>query len=81
MRFIPYMRPLCQDWETWFFHLMHSISRKIKKQRSVFQTKEQDKTPETDLHETEISDLPDREFKIIIIKVLTEVREGCMNKV
>lgn len=29
----------------------------MKKQRDVFQTKEQDKSPETGLTETEISDL------------------------
>ena len=29
----------------------------------MFQTKEQDKSPETNLNETEVSDLPDREFK------------------
>ena len=35
----------------------------MKKQRNMFQTKEQDKSPETNLNETEVSDLPDREFK------------------
>ena len=46
-------------------------SRKMKKQRSKYQTKKQDKSPETDLNELEISDLPDREFKIIVIKLVT----------
>ena len=41
----------------------------------MFQTKEQDKTPETDLNEMEIGDLPDKEFKIMVIKMLTEVRK------
>ena len=40
--------------------------------QNKFQTKEQDKSPETDLNEMEISDLSDREFKIT--KMLTEVR-------
>ena len=29
----------------------------------MFQTKEQDKTPETDLKKTKISDIPDKESK------------------
>ena len=44
----------------------------MKKQRNRFQTKEQDKSLETDLNEMEISDLPDKEFKIT--KMLTELR-------
>ena len=40
----------------------------------MFQTKEQDKTPETELNEVEISNLHDKKFKIMIIKLLMEVR-------
>ena len=40
----------------------------------MFQTKEQDKTLETDLNETEINDLPDRAFKIIVLVMLTDVK-------
>ena len=58
----------------------HGESRKMKKQRNTFQTKEQDKSPETDLNKTEISDLYDRELKLLMIKKLTEVRRG-MHKV
>lgn len=39
----------------------------------MFQTKEQDKSPETELSEREMSDLLEREFKIMVIKILTEV--------
>ena len=39
----------------------------------MFQTKEQYKS-ETNLNETEISDLSNRQFKIMVIKMLTEVR-------
>lgn len=38
----------------------------------MLQTK-QDKIPEADLKETEISDLPGKEFKIMVIKMLTKV--------
>ena len=49
-------------------------SRKLKKQRNMFQTKGQDKSLETDFNEMEISDVPDKEFKIMIIKMLIEVK-------
>lgn len=45
------MRALCQDWESWLFYLMcRNLQRefkKTKKQKNVFQTKEQGETPET----------------------------------
>lgn len=44
----------------------------MKKQRNIFQTKGQGKIPETDLNKIKISDLPDKELKIMIIKVLTK---------
>ena len=44
------MRPLSQEWEMWLFYVMHwnqhRGARKMKKQRNLFQTKEQGKTPE-----------------------------------
>ena len=43
----------------------------MKKERNVFQTIEQDKFSETDIHEMEISDLPDKELKIMVMKMLT----------
>ena len=46
----------------------------MKKQRNMLQTKEQDKTLEKILTETEISDLPDKEFKIMVIKMLTKFK-------
>lgn len=39
----------------------------------MFLTKE-DKSPEIDLNETEISDLPDKDLKIMLIKMFTETR-------
>ena len=39
----------------------------------MFQTKEQDKTPE-ELREVEITSLPDEEFKVMIINMLKELR-------
>lgn len=45
-----------------------------EKEEDIFQTKEQEKTLETDNNKTEISDLPDKGFKIVVIKMLTKVR-------
>lgn len=36
--------------------------------------KEQDKTPERRLHETEITDLLDKNFKVIVISMLTDLQ-------
>ena len=36
----------------------------------MFQTKEQDKTSEEELSKVEISNLPDKEFKVMTIKIL-----------
>ena len=40
----------------------------------MFQTEEQYKPPEMDLSEMDTSDLHDREFQIMTIKLLTEVK-------
>ena len=39
-------------------------------QRIMFQMKEQDKTPEKQLNEVEIGDLPEKEFRIRIVKMI-----------
>ncbi len=43
------------------------------RQRNIFQAKEQDKTPEKGLNETETSDLLDKEFKQNLIMMLTDI--------
>ena len=45
----------------------------MRRQRNTFQTKEPDKTSGKKLNEIEISNLPDKEFKVIVIKMLTEL--------
>ena len=45
----------------------------MRGQRKAFQMKEQDKTPE-ELSEVVKSNLPDKEFKVMIIKMLNELR-------
>ena len=39
----------------------------------MFQIKEQDKYSEKELNKTEISSLPDKEFKVMVIRMLTEL--------
>lgn len=41
----------------------------------MFQTKEEDKSLEIELNEMMISDLPYKESKIIVIKILTKFRK------
>ena len=40
----------------------------------MFQKKEQDKNSEKELNKMEISNLPKKEFKVKIIKILTDIR-------
>ena len=47
----------------------------MKKQRSMAQMREQIKTPEKKLNETEISNLSDAEFKTLVIRLLKELSE------
>ena len=46
----------------------------MKKQRNLFQTKEQDKTSEKDFSKMEMSDFPDKQLKITLTRILIEVR-------
>ena len=41
----------------------------MKRQRTKYQVKEQDKTPEKQLNEVEIGNLPENEFRIMIVKM------------
>ena len=45
-------------------------------QRSTFQTKEQDKTPEEQLSEVEIGNLPEKELRVMIVKRIQDLRKG-----
>ena len=46
---------------------------KMGKQRNMFQTKEQDNTPEEELSEVEIGNLPEKEFRAMIVKMIKEL--------
>ena len=45
----------------------------MKIEKNMFQTKKQDKTPEKELHETEVSCLLDEEFKVTVLKMLIQL--------
>ena len=45
-------------------------------QRNIFQVKVQGKTPEERLSELETGNLPDKEFKVKIIKMIQELKKN-----
>ena len=45
----------------------------MKRQRAMYQMKEQDKTPEKQLNEVEIGNLPKKEFRIMIVKMIQDL--------
>ena len=53
----------------------------MNNQAEMFQIKKHDRAPETDYKEKELLYLPDTEFKKTVIKMLTEVKGTCVNKV
>lgn len=48
---------------------------KIRRQRILFQMKEQDNITAEELSETDISSVPDSEFRIMIITILTALQK------
>ena len=42
----------------------------MKRQRAMYQMKEKDKTPEKQLNDVEIGKLPEKEFRIMIVKMI-----------
>ena len=51
-------------------HPKHSNINKMKRQRPTQQVKEQDKCPPNQTKEEEIENLPDKEFQIMIVKMI-----------
>ena len=43
--------------------------------------KEQDKTSEKQLNEVEIGNLPEKEFRIMIVKMIQDLRKGIQAKI
>ena len=51
-------------------HPKHSNLNKMKRQRNTQQVKEQDKCPPNQTKEEEIRNLPNKEFQIVIVKMM-----------
>ena len=47
----------------------------MKKQRTMYQMKEQNKTPEKQLNEVDIGNLPEKEFRIMIVNMIQDLRK------
>ena len=45
----------------------------MKRQTAIYQMKEQHKTPEKQLNEVEIGNLPEKEFRIMIVKITQDL--------
>ena len=45
----------------------------MKRQRAMYQMKKQEKTPEKQLTEVEIGNLPEKEFRIMIVKMIQDL--------
>ena len=50
-------------------------------QRTLYQMREQDKTPEKQLNEVEIGNLPEKEFRILIVKMIQDLRKRLETKI
>ena len=53
----------------------------MKRQRVMYQMKEQEKTPEKQLNEVKIGNLPEKEFRIMIIKMIQDLRKRMETKI
>ena len=62
-----------QSCSLWSKNHIHSKIDKMKRQRVMYQMKEQDKTPEKQLNEVEIGNLSEKEFRIMIVKMIQDL--------
>ena len=62
-----------QSCSLWNKNHIHRKIDKMKRQRAIYQMKEQDKTAEKQLNEVEIGNLPEKEFRIIIMKMIQDL--------
>ena len=52
---------------------IHRNIDKMKRQRTLYQMKEQDKTPEKQLNEVKIGHLPEKELRIMVVKMIQDL--------
>ena len=53
----------------------------MKKQKIMSQMKGQDKSPEKQLNKVEIGNLPEKEFRIMIVKMIQDLRKRMQAKI
>ena len=59
----------------WNENHIHRKTDKMKRQRTMYQMKEQDKTSEKQLNEVEIGNFPEKEFRIMIVKMIQDLKK------
>ena len=57
----------------------HRKSDEMERQRNIFQMKEQDQTTARDQNKVDVSNMPDREFKVMIIKIVSRLEKKVEN--
>uniref|UniRef100_A0A8C9C2F1 L1 transposable element RRM domain-containing protein n=1 Tax=Phocoena sinus TaxID=42100 RepID=A0A8C9C2F1_PHOSS len=57
----------------WKENHIHKEIDKMKRQRTLYQVKDHDKTPEKQLNEVKIGNLPEKEFRIMIVKMIQDL--------
>ena len=62
-----------QSCSLWNKNHIHRNTDKMKRQRAMFQMKQQDKTPEKQLNEVEIGNRPEKEFRTMTVKMIQDV--------
>ena len=60
---------------------IHRKIDKMKRQRAMYQMKEQDKTQGKQLNEVEIGNLPEKEFRMMIVKMIQDLRKRMEAKI
>ena len=48
---------------------------KMRQQRYMSQMKEQDKTPEEQISEMEIGNLPEKQFRVMMVKIIQDLKK------
>ena len=69
-----------QSCSLWNKNHIHRKTDKMKRQRAMYQMKEQDKAPGKQLNEVETGNLPEKEFRMIV-KMIQDLRKRMEAKI
>ena len=70
-----------QSCSLWNKNHIHRKTDKMKRHRALYRMKEQDKTPEKQLNEVEIGNLAEKEFTIMIVKMIQDLGKRMEEKI